>query len=167
METDIITYSRKGCPNQFKNTGVIPEAYKRYRKSDAEGQQKLTKQQFHDIVLACNTWIIAQILKGLVVPLPCALGSLEIVKTPCKRKRDNRINWLETKRLWMEDEECRRNKTLVRFEEEYIYEVLYLSKGSKLKHRKNHYFMTSRLLKRQIKKQINKGRTYGLTTKKY
>lgn len=163
METEIKSFSRKGIPNKFSNTGVMPAAYKEYSKHVAK-KDRITRTQFRDIVEACSSWIILQLLRGVEVSLPCNIGSLSVGRTKQCDKKDNKIDWFVTRKLWNEDEECRKKKTLVRFDEEYRYGILYLSNRSKLKHRKIHKFKSSRLLNRMLKKQIEKGRTYGDST---
>lgn len=157
------SYSRKGIPNKFSNTGVMPDAYKEYIKH-VQCKDRITRTQFRDIVEACSSWIILQLLRGVEVSLPCNVGSLHVGKKKYDEKRDNKIDWFATKKLWLEDEESAEEKTLVKFDEEYIYGILYLSNKSKLKHRKIHKFKASRLLKKMLKKQIQNGRTYGDST---
>lgn len=163
MATNMKSCSRKGIPNRFSNTGVMPDAYREYSKH-VPWKERITRTQFRDIIEACSSWIILQLLRGAEVLLPENVGSLSVGKKKYEEKSDNRIDWFSTKRLWEEDDECAEEKRLVRFDEEYIYGILYLSNKSKLKQRKLHKFKASRLLKKMLKKQIKNGRTYGDST---
>lgn len=102
---------------------------------------------------------------GNDVRLPKSMGTIEI------RKYDRRvrlgmdgkihtnlpIDWDKTLKLWYEDEEAFRDKTLVRVEENEIFKVYYNRESATYNNNSYYEFLFNKDLKIRLKQRIKEG----------
>lgn len=150
-----------------KVTGSIGvyDAYKFIRKNKwFDIGKALTEKQFYRIIRKINQHLAEEICSGHQINLPHRMGTLEIRKRPARLSiQDGKlvtnlpIDWDATLKLWYQDEESFKNKTLVRVENEEIFKVYY-NKYSAVYNNKSFYsFRPNRELQRNIKKCAEEG----------
>lgn len=92
------------------------------------------------------------------------MGILELRKNKVKFEfRNNKvytnlpIDWDRTIKLWCEDEESYKNRTLIKMEEKEIFRVLYNKSKANYKNQMFYQFKVNRELKRLLKNNIKEG----------
>ena len=111
-----------------------------------ESQFVLKDKEYLSIIREMNNLVADYLIENKSIRLPSGFGKLEIVKYETKSWIDKngkfasskRVDMNETFKLWYEDEECRINKTLVRYDNDFIFRIKYPSKGRMFKY--NGYF---------------------------
>jgi hypothetical protein len=93
--------------------------------------------------------------------LPHRLGTIELRKYNAKISiRDGKlitnlpIDWDRTLKLWSEDEEAYKDRTLVKMEEKEIFKVFYNKKSANYNNKSFMQFEVNRDLKRRLKQKI-------------
>lgn len=139
--------------------------------------RNISERDFRTIINTINQAIADEILKGRIVKLPVSMGRLFLAKEEkeMRVKEDGNltfmpINWYETLKLWHEDEEAEKNKTLVKFEVKEVYEIYYDVRKAKYNNKTYFKFTPMRDLKLRLKKEANnnnidallKYRNYGI-----
>lgn len=160
---------KKGKKGPFKvtNSWGIYDAYKHIRKKGwYDIGRPLKEHEFYSIVRQVNDYLAENIANGISVTFPSRMGKLELRKNKRgvslvdgKLKITYPVNWEETMRLWYEDEEARKNKTLLRNEEEYVYHVKYLKYDATYENKTFYQFDLNRFIKKALKTNIKKGIT--------
>lgn len=140
----------------------VYDAYKYYRKNKPKDKKYvLTESQYFSIIRRGNELLREELLLGRDFNFPCRMGRLTVKKYPAiittegkKIKTNLPIDWDTTLKLWYEDEECLKKKTLVRQRVPEIFRVIY-DKGTALYNNKSFYqFSTNRELKLLLKDTI-------------
>lgn len=147
-----------------KSIGVY-QAYKYIRKHKWFNiGRPLTEHEFYSIVRRINNYLADNLLSGQDIKFPCRMGQLELRKYDArfnivdgKVKTNLPIDWDRTLRLWYEDEESYKNKTLIKMEEKEIYRVYYNKQLANYENKAFYEFQVNRDLKRNIKKRIKSG----------
>ena len=67
------------------------------------------------------------------------------------------IDWDRTLKLWYEDKEAFKNKTLIKVEEKEIYKVYYNRNIAEYKNKSFYQFNINKDLKRKLKQTIKEG----------
>ena len=67
-------------------------------------------------------------------------------------------NWSETLKLWYEDAEARRNKTLLRHENPYVYHVKYCVDNANYNNKSFYKFAVNTFVKKALSQNIKKGK---------
>lgn len=119
---------------------------------------------FGQIIKTVNGLLAERVINGLEVNLPSKMGKLELRKFKTKVKlKDGKIvtnkpiDWRETLNLWEEDEEAKKNKTLVRHDTDFVYRIVYKVDSANYKNKSFYKLSLSRRYKRTITKNIKKG----------
>ena len=106
-----------------------------------------------------------EIADGKEVIFPGRMGKLELRKVERgvsivdgKLKNTYPINWDATIKLWYEDEEARKNKTLLRKEYDYLYFVKYNKHDAAYENQSFYEFTLNRFVKKALKSNIEKGK---------
>lgn len=123
--------------------------------------QPITELQLGTIVKAINNTIQDQLMEGKDVPLPKRMGRLEIRKFKASIDyKDGKVvtnlpvDWKRTLDLWWEDEESKKAKTLVRFENLERF-AIYYNKGYANYTNKSFYrFIPTRTFKKRLRNKI-------------
>ena len=92
----------------------------------------ITEAQSGIIIKTINNYYKERLLQGREVILPHRMGRLSIKKYHIGVSIRNgkliipyKPDWQKTLKLWYEDEEARKNKTLIRFETDTRYKIIY------------------------------------------
>lgn len=148
--------------HRIRNSLGTYDAYKWIRKNKwLNIGRPLTEHEFYTIVRQVNNLLAENILNGEDIVLPHRLGRIEL------RKYDTRISlkdgklvtnlpidWDRTLKLWSEDEEAYKDRTLVKMEEKETFKVFY-NKGTALYANKSFMqFEVNRDIKRRLKQKI-------------
>ena len=68
------------------------------------------------------------------------------------------IDWDRTLKLWYEDEESYKNKTLIKVEEKEIYKIYYNRNVAEFTNKSFYQFDINRELKKRLKQNIKEGK---------
>ena len=110
----------------------VYDAYKWIRKNKwLNIGRPLTEHEFYNIIRRMNNYLAESLILGNDITLPNRMGRLELRKYDVRfsfkdgKVRSNLpIDWDKTLKLWHEDEEAYRDKTLVKIEEKEICDIL-------------------------------------------
>ena len=155
-------------PREYKvrNSLGVYDGYKYYRKNKPDSKEYvLTESQYFAIIRKINLHLVDELLLGHDVKLPKSMGTIEI------RKYDRRvrlgmdgkihtnlpIDWDKTFKLWYEDEEAFKDKTLVRVEENEIFKVYYNRESATYNNKSYYEFLFNKDLKTRLKQRIKEG----------
>lgn len=125
----------------------------------------LTEHEFYSIIRRVNNYLADSFLRGQDVKFPHRMGQLELRKYSAtfdivngKVKTNLPIDWDRTLKLWYEDEEAYKERTLVKVEEKEIYRVYYNKQLADYQNMVFYEFKVNRELKRSIKQRIKEGK---------
>lgn len=159
---------KKHTQKQAKVRGSwgVYDIYKHIRRSGWSGiDTPLTEHDFYTIIRSVNTMLADNISKGVVVVFPERMGKLELRKqqrgvgiVDGKLKITYPVDWGETVRLWYEDEESRRNKTLLRNESKEVYQIKYDKYPANYENKLFYEFCVNRNIKKALKCNIQQGK---------
>ena len=119
--------------HKVTNSIGIYDAYKFLRKRKwVDIGRPLTEHEFYSIIRRVNDYLAESFLQGNDIKLPHRMGRIELRKYDAKIdivdgkvKTNLPIDWDRTLKLWYEDEEAYKEKTLVKVEEKEIFKVYY------------------------------------------
>lgn len=150
-----------------KVTGSIGvyDAYKWIRKNKwLDIGRPLKEGEFYRIIRKINQYLAEELSNGHEIRLPHRLGTLELRKRPTRIEIVNNklvttlpIDWDATLKLWCEDEESYKNKTLVRVENEEVFKVYYNKSQANYNNKTFYTFKPNRELQRNISKHAKEG----------
>lgn len=153
--------------HKIKNSYGIYDGFKYYRKiRPKESKYVLNESQYFTIFRKINKLLIDNLIKGEDINLPYRLGRIELRKHNAKITIDGNkvktnlpIDWHKTLKLWYEDEESFKNKTLVKVEEKEIYKIYYNRTVANFNNKSFYQFNFNRDLKKKLKFNIKEGNT--------
>lgn len=148
--------------HKVKNSYGVYDGYKYYRKNKPKDSKYiLTESQYFSIIRKINKLLGDNLVKGNDVTLPCRLGRLELRKNNVnitikdnKVKANLPIDWDKTLKLWYEDEESYKNKTLIKMEEKEIFKIHYNKSIANYNNKSFYQFNVNRELKKRLKESI-------------
>ena len=156
-------------PRKFKVSGSWGtfDAYKLARKHSWYNIGKAVKvHDFHIIVRQVNKLLLERLLSGEVVKFPSRMGAIEVRKyergaklVDGKLKINYPVDWDSTLKLWAEDEEAYKNKTLIRFEDKTGYRIKYDRFNATYDNKIFYEFCLHVPAKRLLKDSIKQGKT--------
>lgn len=159
---------KANAPRQSKirNSWGIYDAYKLIRK---EGWynigRPLKEHEFYSIIRGINKLLADEIASGNEIVFPEKMGKLEVRKFKPGAEFINgklnvtySINWMETMKLWFEDEEAKNNKTLLREKSQWTYYIKYNRYNCFYENRAFYNFAVNRFIKQTFSKNIKKGK---------
>lgn len=159
---------KKRTKKQAKVRGSfgVYDAYKLIRKNKwYDIGRPLKETEFYSIVRETNKLLADEIANGNTVVFPERMGKLELRKIQTgvgivggKLKITYPIDWNKTLRLWHEDEEAHRNKTLIRDEQKLVYHVKYCRGEATYENKVFYQFVLNRFIKIALKENIKKGK---------
>lgn len=151
-------------PREHKVSGSLGvyDAYKFIRKNKwLDIGQPLTEHQFYTIVREINKYYADQLIHNRDVKLPCRMGSLELRKRIPKIDIENGklvtnlpIDWDSTLRLWIEDEQSKEDKVLIRQEAKEVFRVYYNKANAQYNNKSFYQFDLNRDIKKALKQRI-------------
>lgn len=168
MELQEFKNSIHGAPKKMKvtNSWGVYDAYKHMRKNGWYNIGRPVKEkEFYAIIRGVNKLLAEELGKGNTVRFPERMGTLELRKyqqgasiVNGKLKVTYPINWSDTLKLWYEDGEAYKNKTLLRFNEKYVYRVKYLVNFDNAKYENKcfYQFVLNRKIRKALKENIKK-----------
>ena len=151
--------------HKVKNSIGVYDIYKHIRKNKwYDIGQPITEHQFYTIIRQVNNVLADNLLKGNDIVFPNKMGRLEVRKfEPIIRFDDNKltvrlpIDWDRTLKLWSEDEEAYKERTLIKMEEKEIFKVYYNKTRADFPNKGFYQLQINRDLKIALKKKIKLG----------
>ena len=151
---------------RIRNSWGIYDAYKLIRKNKwYDIGRPLKEKEFYTIIREVNKLYAEAVANGETVKFPSRMGRLELKKfrkgasfVKGKLRITYPVDWSETLKLWYADEEARRNKTLLRNEQEFIYGVRYDKYGAAYENMVFYQFAVNRFIKKALSKNIQQGK---------
>ena len=161
-----ITKQRSKKTAKVNNSWGIYDIYKHIRRNKwYDIGRPLTEHEFYYIIRNVNRHLAENIANGKPVKFPAAMGKLELRKhgtgvSIVGGKLRNRypIDWMETLRLWYEDEEEKDKKTLVRREVPEVFYVKYDKEDATYENKIFYQFVLNRFIKRKLSGNIREGK---------
>lgn len=125
----------------------------------------LREPVFQKIIREVNNQLAFEVMKGHAVTFPESMGNLEIRK--CERyvdidggkiKTNYMIDWDKTLQLWCEDEQARKNRTIVRdTSSRERYTILYNRRNATYNNKWYFQFRANRAMRRVLSWNIKMG----------
>lgn len=151
--------------HKVNNSNGVYQAYKYIRKNKwFDIGRPLTEHEFYTIVRQVNNYLADELLHGHGVTLPHRLGRIELRKYDARitindgvLKTNLPVDWDKTLKLWSEDEEAYKERTLVKMEEKEIFKVFYNRRNANYENKSFYEFEVNRDLKRRLKQKIKSG----------
>lgn len=156
---------KKGKKSKIRESAGSYYFYKWIRKNHwLDIGRNLKEHEYYSIIRGVNNLIAEEIGKGNTVTLPSRMGTLELRKYNVGAKMVNGhlrvtypIDWESTIRLWFEDEEAKKKKVLVRFENGTMYNVKYNKYKANYNNKSFYQFTLNRNIRRALARNINNG----------
>lgn len=153
--------------HKITNSYGVYDYYKYYRKNKPSDPKYILKDvEYYKIIRKINEILANKVINGEDVTFPFRMGGLELRKifTIPKIKPDGTlqpkrmVDWSSTIKLWYEDEEAFRNKTLVRVEEREAFLIYYNRIKATFKNKTFYQLQVNKGLKRALAKRIKGGK---------
>ena len=152
--------------HKINNSFGVYNAYKLIRKNKwFDIGRPVSEHDFYSIIRTVNNLLADFLSKGHDVNLPCQMGRLEIRKYDAKITLQEGkivtnlpIDWDKTLKLWSEDEEAYKERTLIKREEKEIFKVYYNRGKANYTNKSFFAFDINRELKKKLKKNIKERR---------
>lgn len=152
--------------HKITNSEGVYSAYKFIRKNKWFNiGRSLTEKEFYSIIRTINNYLSEELSKGNDINLPMKMGKLELRKRKArisivdgKIKTNLPIDWSTTFKLWYEDEEAFKNRTLIKMEEKEIFNIRYNKEKANYRNKAFYQFIPNREIKIQLKHNIKEGR---------
>lgn len=158
------TIQKKSGSKQMKisNSWGVYDVYKHIRKNGWYNiGRPLKEHEFYSIIRGVNNYLAKEIINGNSVDFPYKMGTLELRKKERgvsivngKLKITYPVNWDETIKLWFEDEQARKDKTLLRDEQKFVYRVKYNKYKANYENKSFYEFALNRKIKKALKENI-------------
>ena len=152
--------------HKVTNSVGVYSAYKWLRKRQwIDIGQRLTEHEFYSIIRKINNELALNLSTGGDIKLPHRMGTIELRKISTyvnfkdgKLHSNLPIDWDRTLKLWCEDEEAYKSRTLIKMEEKEIFKVHYNKAKADYTNKSFYQFNANRELKKALKKNIKEGR---------
>lgn len=150
--------------HRITNSLGVYDAYKWLRKNKWLNVGPITEGEYYKIIREVNKALAEKFLTSGWIIFPHKMGSIFIAKEPPtiqledgKVKTNLPIDWAATLKLWEEDKESYKNKTLVRKEVNNVFTFIY-SKNKAIYNNQAYYsFRLHRKLRIEAGKKFNEG----------
>lgn len=151
--------------HKVNNSYGVYDIYRYIRKNKwFDIGQPVTEHQFYSIIRRMNNLLADALIHGHDIELPCRMGVIEVRKYDARISIENGkvktnlpVDWDRTLKLWSEDEEAYKERTLIKMEEKEIFSIFYNRTAANYKNKSFYEFRTNRQLKLRIKKRIKSG----------
>lgn len=152
--------------HKVNNSYGVYDIYKYIRKNKwFDIGQPVTEHQFYSIIRRMNNLLADALIHGHDIELPCRMGTIEVRKYDArvsiedgKVKTNLPIDWDRTLKLWSEDEEAYKERTLIKMEEKEIFSIFYNRTKANYRNKSFYEFRPNRQLKLMLKRNIKAGR---------
>lgn len=146
--------------HSIRNSYGINDAWE-WAKENKNIDKLVNKATYKRIIRAVNQKLADNLIAGKDVIFPYNMGMLEIRKynkkievVNGKVKTNLAVDWKATIKFWQEDEEAKRNKTLVRFNTDTIFNIVYNKYDADYNNQLFFKFNVLRRLKLLLKEKI-------------
>lgn len=161
---------KNGRNFKVKGSVGVYDMYKKIRKNCWYNiGRPVTEKEFYAIIRGINKMLADEIANGNPIVFPKRMGKLELRKHECgafirngKLKITYPVDWMSTYKLWYEDEEARRNKTLLRHENKWIYHVKYCVFDATYENKGFYQFALNNFIKEAISSNVKQGKIDAL-----
>lgn len=152
--------------HDIRNSLGVYDGYKYYRKNKPKDKKYiLTESQYFSIIRQINNILADEITVGKDVVLPSKMGKIELRKYESSIKIDGNgkvvtnlpVDWNNTLKLWYEDPEAYKNKTLLRLNEQEMYKIVYNKENANFNNRAFYEFVFNKDLRIRLKRNIKQG----------
>lgn len=151
--------------HKIRNSHGVYDGFKYYRKNKPKDHKYvLTESQYFLIVRRINELLGDNLTNGEDVLLPHRMGRLEVRKYKAnvtmegkKVKTNLPIDWDKTLKLWYEDLESFKNKTLVRMNQKELFKIYYNRNVAEYTNKSFYQFFTNRDLKKRLTQNAKEG----------
>lgn len=151
--------------HRVNNSLGVYDSYKWIRKNKwLNIGRPLTEHEFYSIIRRVNDCLADSFLHGNDIELPHRMGRIELRKYGVRISFDGEkvktnlpVDWDKTLKLWYEDEESYKEKTLVRMEEKEIFKVYYNKQSADYNNQAFYEFNANKELKKRLKQRIKEG----------
>lgn len=151
--------------HKVNNSWGVYDSYKYLRKNKwFDIGQPLTEHQFYYIIRQVNNFLAESLIQCKDIILPAKMGKLEVRKyEPSITFKDGKvkanlpIDWDRTLKLWSEDEEAYKERTLIKMEEKEIFKIYYNRFKADYKNKCFYEFSLNRDVKQRLKRKIKNG----------
>lgn len=151
--------------HKINNSYGVYDAYKYIRRNKwFDIGQPITEHQFYSIIRKMNNLLSDTLIHGHDIELPCRMGIIEVRKYGArifikdgKIKTNLPIDWDRTLKLWSEDGEAYKKRTLIKMEEKEIFKVYYNRIKANYNNKAFYEFTVNRDLKKRLKQKIKNG----------
>ena len=165
-----IVRSRDKKTAKVRNSWGVYDAYKSIRKKGwYDLGRPIKEHEFYGVVRGVNSLLAAEIASGIPITFPSRMGKLELKKTlrgvsivDNKLRINYPVNWHDTIKLWFEDEEARKNKTLLRDESREGYTIKYNKYDANYENKCFYEFAVNRFIKKALKDEIKNNKIDSL-----
>ena len=148
--------------HKVRNSLGTYDAYKWIRRNKwLDIGRTLTEHEFYSIIRKVNDYLANSLINGEDITFPNRMGTLELRKyRPTLSIKDNKlkstlpIDWDRTLKLWAEDEESYKKRTLVKAEEKEIFKLFYNKKNANYMNKSFYSFDLNRDVKKKLKQKI-------------
>lgn len=151
-------------PKRVKGSVGMNQAFAYYKRNNGT----LASDAFRKLIHRINQLLQESLSLGEEIELPQRMGRLEVAKFRTKVRFENgkmitnkAIDWPETKKLWEEDEWCRKNRKYIRFENEFIYRLRYRKQKANYKNKTYIKYYANRDLQRKLSSNIRDNKIEG------
>lgn len=152
--------------HKINNSIGTYNAYKWIRKNKwLDIGQPVSEHDFYIIIRHVNKYLAECLSEGQDVVLPCRMGRLEVRKFGARIqlkdgviKTNLPVDWDRTLKLWSEDEEAYKERTLVKMEEKEVFKIYYNKRRANYRNKSFYSFEVNRDIKRRLKHNIKNGR---------
>lgn len=158
--------SRKGIPNIVNNSIGVYDIYKFMRKKKWYNiGRPLKEKEYYAIIRGVNLYLADELAKGNMINLPHRMGKFDLRRfkrgasiVNGKLKVTYPVNWGDTLMLWEKDEDARREKILMRYENRWIYYIKYLKRHAVYNNKEFYQFDLNTFIKRNLSENIKQGK---------
>lgn len=161
--------------HKVKNSWGVYDAYKYIRKNKWFNiGRPVTEKEFYSIIRTINKRLAEYLIQGYEIKLPYKLGSLELRKRPTrvaivdgKLVNNFPIDWDATLKLWFEDEQSYKDKTIIKTEDREVYRVYYDKNKAQYNNKSFYQFQTNRDIKKKIVSYAKRGLIQAFNMQSY
>jgi hypothetical protein len=162
----ILKRSKSKKPFKVLNSWGVYDAYKLLRKNKWYSiGRPLKEKEFYSIIRGVNRLMADEIANGKTIQFPQRMGALELRKYKVgatlvdgKLRVTYPPDWSETLKLWYEDEEARKNKTILRNNNPYVYYIRFLRDMAIFDNKHFYMFQTNTFIKKALSENIKQGK---------
>lgn len=162
----IVQKKRTKKTAKVRGSWGVYDTYKLIRKNGWYNiGRPLKEHEFYSIIRGVNNLLAEEMKIGNSIHFPHGMGNIELRKFPVgvsivngKLRNTYPISWVDTLKLWYEDEEARNNKILVRNENKFGYSVKYNKHNAHYINQCFYQFVLNRFVKKALLNNISKGK---------